>query len=144
MLPFCGYHMGDYFGHWLRVAERDGAQMPKIFYVNWFRKADDGKFMWPGFGENSRVLAWIFERITGEAQARETPIGLVPPVGEGGIDITDLDVDTETLAELLAVDTEGWLSQLPQMRDHLATFGDKLPGALTRQLEALEQRLKAA
>ncbi len=143
MLPFCGYHMGDYFGHWLKVAEREGAQMPRVFYVNWFRKDDDGKFMWPGFGENSRVLAWIFQRLTGEAKAQETAIGLVPPVGEGGIDTQNLDVDAETLTKLLEVDTEGWLTQLPQMREHLATFGDKLPAALSQQLDALEQRLQA-
>ena len=97
MLPFCGYHMGDYFGHWLRTAEHDGAQMPRVFYVNWFRKDDDGKFMWPGFGENSRVLAWVFDRVVGRAQAVETPIGLVPPVGDGGIDMSGLDLADETM-----------------------------------------------
>ncbi len=144
MLPFCGYHMGDYFNHWLTVGRRDGVQMPKVFYVNWFRKDDDGKFMWPGFGENSRVLAWIFGRLTGDTQARETAIGLVPTAGEGGIDIDGLDVSPETLAKLLEVDTDGWLTQLPQMREHLATFGDKLPAELTAQLDGLEQRLNAA
>jgi phosphoenolpyruvate carboxykinase (GTP) len=144
MLPFCGYHMGDYFNHWLTVGKRDGVQMPKVFYVNWFRKDDDGKFMWPGFGENSRVLAWIFGRLTGDAQAQETPIGLVPAAGEGGIDTDGLDVSPETMAKLLEVDTDGWLTQLPQMRDHLAKFGDKLPSELTAQLDGLEQRLKAS
>jgi phosphoenolpyruvate carboxykinase (GTP) len=143
MLPFCGYHMGDYFAHWLRVAKRDGAQMPSVFYVNWFRKDDNGKFMWPGFGENSRVLAWIFGRLTGEAKAEETAIGLVPPLGEGGIDTTDLDVSAETLAKLLEVDHDGWAAQLPQMKQHYAAFGDKLPAELQQQLEALEQRLDA-
>jgi phosphoenolpyruvate carboxykinase (GTP) len=141
MLPFCGYHMGDYFAHWLKVAKRDGAQMPRVFYVNWFRKDDDGKFMWPGFGENSRVLAWIFRRITGEAQARETAIGLVPPLGEGGIETAGLDVSAETMAKLLEVDTEGWVSQLPQMKQYYSDFGDKLPAQLQEQLEALERRL---
>jgi phosphoenolpyruvate carboxykinase (GTP) len=141
MLPFCGYHMGDYFGHWLRVAKREGAQMPRVFYVNWFRKDDDGKFMWPGFGENSRVLAWIFERITGTAQAEETAIGLVPPLGEGGLDTNGLDLPPETLAQLLEVDHDGWLAQLPQMQAHFAAFGDKLPTELHEQLEALERRL---
>ncbi len=93
MLPFCGYHMGDYFGHWLRIGERKGAKLPRVFYVNWFRKGDDGKFLWPGFGENSRVLAWIFGRVAGNAKAVDSAIGLVPPTGEGGIDTTDLDVD---------------------------------------------------
>jgi phosphoenolpyruvate carboxykinase (GTP) len=141
MLPFCGYHMGDYFGHWLKVAKCDGAQMPRVFYVNWFRKDDQGKFMWPGFGENSRVLAWIFRRITGEAEAQDTPIGLVPPLGEGGIETAGLDVSAETMAKLLEVDTEGWASQLPQMKQHYAAFGDKLPAELRTQLEALEERL---
>jgi phosphoenolpyruvate carboxykinase (GTP) len=143
MLPFCGYHMGDYFAHWLRVAKRDGAQMPQVFYVNWFRKDDDGKFMWPGFGENSRVLAWIFGRLTGESKAEETVIGLVPPLGEGGIDTTDLDVSEETMAKLLEVDHEGWAQQLPQMKEHYAAFGDKLPAELAEQLRSLEQRLDA-
>ncbi len=143
MLPFCGYHMGDYFAHWLTVAQRDGAKMPKIFYVNWFRKDEDGKFMWPGYGENSRVLAWIFGRVTGEAEAVETPIGLVPPMGESGIDLDGLDVSEETMARLLEVDTDGWLRQLPQMKEHYAEFGDKLPAALHDQLKALQQRLGA-
>ncbi len=143
MLPFCGYHMGDYFAHWLRVAERDGAQMPRVFYVNWFRKDDDGKFMWPGFGENSRVLAWIFGRLTGDADAEETAIGLVPPIGEGGIDTTGLGVSQETMAKLLEVDHDGWAQQLPQMKEHYATFADKLPAELAEQLRALEQRLDA-
>ncbi|MGZ4168122.1 MAG: phosphoenolpyruvate carboxykinase (GTP) [Solirubrobacteraceae bacterium] len=143
MLPFCGYHMGDYFAHWLRVAGRDGAQMPRVFYVNWFRKDDDGKFMWPGFGENSRVLAWIFRRLTGEAEAQETAIGLVPPIGEGGIDADGLDVSPETMARLLEVDHEGWAAALPQMKQHYAEFGDKLPMELRDQLTALEERLDA-
>jgi phosphoenolpyruvate carboxykinase (GTP) len=143
MLPFCGYHMGDYFAHWLGVAKRDGAQMPRVFYVNWFRKDDDGKFMWPGFGENSRVLAWIFRRLTGDADAEETAIGLVPPIGEGGINTDDLDVSPETMAKLLAVDHEGWAAALPQMKQHYAKFGSKLPAELRDQLEALEARLDA-
>jgi phosphoenolpyruvate carboxykinase (GTP) len=144
MLPFCGYHMGDYFNHWLTVGRREEVRMPKVFYVNWFRKDDDGKFMWPGFGENSRVLAWIFGRLTGDAQAEETPIGLVPVAGEGGIDTDGLDVSPETMAKLLEVDTDGWLTQLAQMREHLARFGDKLPRELTAQLDGLEQRLNAS
>jgi phosphoenolpyruvate carboxykinase (GTP) len=142
MLPFCGYHMGDYFSHWLTVGAREGAQLPKIFYVNWFRKGEDGRFLWPGYGENSRVLAWIFGRVGGEADAVETPIGFVPPTDERGIDRTDLDVSEETMERLLEVNTEGWLAQLPQMQEHYAKFGDKLPPALHAQLEALEQRLE--
>jgi phosphoenolpyruvate carboxykinase (GTP) len=143
MLPFCGYHMGDYFSHWLNVAKREGAQMPRVFYVNWFRKDDNGKFMWPGFGENSRVLAWIFGRLTGESAAEETAIGLVPPVGEGGINTDGLDVSPETMTKLLEVDHEGWAAQLPQMKEHYATFGDKLPPEMADQLAGLEQRLGA-
>ena len=144
MLPFCGYNMGDYFAHWCAVAQRENAQMPKVFYVNWFRKDEDGGFMWPGYGENSRVLAWIFGRLTGEAEAVETPIGLMPPAGERGIDATDLDVSPETMARLLEVDVDGWLAQLPQMRQHYAEFGDALPVALRDQLTAFEERLQSA
>jgi phosphoenolpyruvate carboxykinase (GTP) len=135
--------MGDYFRHWLNVAANENARMPRIFYVNWFRKDDNGKFMWPGFGENARVLAWIFQRLTGEAKAEETPIGLVPPLGEGGIDTEGLDVSPETMAKLLEVETDGWLTQLPQMKQHLETLGDKLPAELREQLAGLEQRLTA-
>ncbi len=142
MLPFCGYHMGDYFAHWLTVGERKDAKLPRIFYVNWFRKGEDGKFLWPGYGENSRVLAWIFGRVNGDSEAVETSIGFVPPADERGIDRTDLDVSEDTMARLLEVDTEGWLAQLPQMKEHYAEFGKKLPAALHGQLEALEQRLK--
>jgi phosphoenolpyruvate carboxykinase (GTP) len=144
MLPFCGYHMGDYFGHWLRTAKHDGAQMPRVFYVNWFRKDEDGKFMWPGFGENSRVLAWVFERVAGRAQAVQTAIGLVPPVGDGGIDTSDLDVAESTMARLLEVDTDGWLAQLPQVQAHFDTFGSKLPNELREQLHGLESRLRSS
>ena len=109
MLPFCGYHMADYWGHWLHSGQTEGAKLPKVFYVNWFRKDEDGKFMWPGYGENSRVLAWIFRRCEGHADAVETLIGLVPPLGEGGIDTSGLDLSAETMAELLEVDVEGWM-----------------------------------
>ena len=144
MLPFCGYHMGDYFAHWLKVAHRDGAQLPRLFYVNWFRKDDDGAFMWPGYGENSRVLAWIFGRVNGDTDAVETPIGLLPPTGPRGIDLDGLDVPEATMAKLLEVDIDGWLRQLPQMKEHYAEFGSKLPDELHAQLQALEQRLTAS
>ncbi|MGH2856045.1 MAG: phosphoenolpyruvate carboxykinase domain-containing protein, partial [Solirubrobacteraceae bacterium] len=137
------YHMGDYFSHWLAVAGREGARMPKIFHVNWFRKDQDGKFMWPGFGENSRVLAWIFGRVTGEAKAVDSAIGLLPSLGEGGIDTGGLEVSDQTMAKLLAVDADGWLAQLPQVKEHFAAFGDKLPAQLHEQLALLEQRLSA-
>jgi phosphoenolpyruvate carboxykinase (GTP) len=139
MLPFCGYNMADYFGHWLSIGRREGARLPKIFYVNWFRKDEDGKFMWPGYGENSRVLAWVFRRCEGSAEAVETEIGLVP--AEGEIDTSGLEVAPETMARLLEVDTDGWKQQLPQMHDHYAKFGDKLPHELKDELSELEQRL---
>jgi phosphoenolpyruvate carboxykinase (GTP) len=139
MLPFCGYHMGDYFAHWLRVGEREGAQLPRIFMVNWFRKDDEGRFLWPGFGENSRVLAWVFRRCDDEAEAVETPIGRLP--AEGALPTEGLEVAPEDLAELLRFDPEAWKAQLPQVRDHLATFGDRLPPELRRQLEALEAQV---
>ncbi len=139
MLPFCGYDMADYFSHWLKVGERDGAQLPRIFYVNWFRKDDEGKFLWPGFGENSRVLEWVFRRCEGSAEARETPIGLLPE--EGSIDTTGLNVSEEQMRQLLSVDEELVRQQLPQVREHLDRFGDRLPRQLREQLEALEARL---
>src|SRR5581483_9094229 len=143
MLPFCGYHMGDYWSHWLKIGERPGAKLPRIFYVNWFRKGDDGKFLWPGYGENSRVLERIFRRCEGAAGAVETEIGLAPPVGEGGIDTAGLDVSPEAMSELLAVDRGGWRKQLPQMQEHYARFGDRLPAQLRAELEALERRLSS-
>ena len=139
MLPFCGYNMADYFEHWLSVAERDGAELPKIFHVNWFRKDEDGKFLWPGFGENSRVLAWVFRRCDGEGEVLETPIGLVPE--EGDLNTEGLDIDPADLAEVLTVDPDEFKAQLPQFKEHLAQFGDELPSELRAQLEALEQRL---
>jgi phosphoenolpyruvate carboxykinase (GTP) len=143
MLPFCGYNMGDYFAHWLSIGQREGAKLPRIFCVNWFRKDDDGKFIWPGFGENSRVLAWIFRRCEDNAGAEDTEIGLMPSVGEGGIDIDGLDISQEAMSELLEVDTEGWRGQLPQIHEHYARFGEQLPGELRAQLKALEERLGA-
>ena len=139
MLPFCGYNMADYLAHWIKAGEREGAQLPRIFYVNWFRKDADGKFLWPGFGENSRVLEWIFRRCEGKAEAVETAIGLLPP--EGAINTEGLDISAEAMAELLSVDEDQLKQQLPQLREHLATFGDKLPAELNAQLEALQQRL---
>jgi phosphoenolpyruvate carboxykinase (GTP) len=141
MLPFCGYNMADYFGHWLEIGRREGAKLPKIYYVNWFRKDDDGKFLWPGFGENSRVLAWIFRRCEGKADAVETPIGFVPTAD--GIDLTGLELSDEAVGQLLDVDSEAWMQQLPQMHEHYARFGDQLPDEMRSQLEALEQRLDA-
>jgi phosphoenolpyruvate carboxykinase (GTP) len=144
MLPFCGYHMGDYFAHWLRIGAREGARLPKIFYVNWFRRDADGRFLWPGYGENSRVLAWIFDRCGGAASARETAIGYLPEVGAGGINTTGLDVSEADMRELLTVDVDGWRAQLEQVEEHFAKFGDRLPDALRSELAALRERLAAA
>ena len=141
MLPFCGYHMADYFGHWLRIGRREGAKLPRVFYVNWFRKDRDGSFLWPGYGENSRVLAWIFARCEGTADALETEIGLLPPIGAGGIETDGLEVSQQAISELLAIDIDGWKQQLPQMHEHYAKFGHKLPAELHAQLDRLEQRL---
>jgi phosphoenolpyruvate carboxykinase (GTP) len=140
MLPFCGYNMADYFAHWLEIGRRaDTAKLPRIYYVNWFRKAEDGSFLWPGFGDNSRVLAWIFRRCEGEAEATETPIGLVP--AEGAIDTDGLDISEQALRELLTVDAEAVGAQLPQVEEHLARFGDRLPDEIGAQLEGLKARL---
>jgi phosphoenolpyruvate carboxykinase (GTP) len=140
MLPFCGYNMADYFGHWLRIGrEGDSAKLPRVFYVNWFRKDDEGNYLWPGFGDNSRVLAWIFRRCDGEAEATETPIGLVPTVV--AIDTDGVDISDAQMRELLTVDSEAVAAQLPQIEEHLARFGDDLPDELRTQLEELRRRL---
>jgi len=139
MLPFCGYNMADYFAHWLKIGEREGARLPRVFHVNWFRKDADGRFLWPGYGENSRVLEWIFRRCEGTADAVETPIGLLP--GEGAIDIDGLNVGEEEMRELLSVDADLVRQQLPQIKEHLAKFGDRLPPQIAAQLDALERRL---
>jgi phosphoenolpyruvate carboxykinase (GTP) len=140
MLPFLGYSMADYFGHWLKIGRTPGAKLPKIFYVNWFRKDDDGSFLWPGFGENSRVLSWVFARCAGHGAAKETPIGFVPPVGVEGIDTRGLEITDEQVSELLRVDNGEWRAQLPQFHEHYGRF-DNLPDELHAQLRALEERL---
>ena len=141
MLPFCGYNMGDYFAHWLQMGKStDESKLPKIFYVNWFRKDADGGWLWPGFGENSRVLKWIVERVTGKADAVETPLGYLP--ASGAIDTNGLDVTEEQMAELLNVDAEEWLREIDSIREHYARFGERLPAALSEELAALEARLR--
>jgi len=141
MLPFCGYNMADYFAHWLSVGRAtEPEKLPKIFYVNWFRKSSDGRWLWPGFGENSRVLAWVFERISGKGAFVDTPIGRLPPP-HGGIDVEGLDISDDDLAELLAVDPQEWRAELPKIEQHYATFGDTVPSELRSQLEALRSRL---
>ncbi len=143
MLPFCGYNMADYWGHWFDVGTAMApGHRPRVFYVNWFRKGPDGRFLWPGFGENSRVLAWIFERCAGRAAAQETPIGLVPAAG--ALEVAGLGLSPETLAQLLEVDRKAWLEEVPAIRDYFASFGDHLPKGLRAALEALEARLQAS
>ena len=141
MLPFCGYHMADYFAHWLSMGAREGAELPKIFVVNWFRKdLDSDRYLWPGFGENARVLAWIAERCDDAAEARETAIGLVPTIG--GLDTDGLDVSEADMEELTRADPEDWRAEVGPIREFYATFGDKLPAELERQVDALEERLR--
>jgi phosphoenolpyruvate carboxykinase (GTP) len=143
MLPFMGYHVGDYLRHWLDIGHAtDAAKLPKMFYVNWFRKDGNGKFLWPGFGENSRVLEWVFERCAGRGQAVETPIGLVPP--PTAIPTAGLDVSQHDLAELLRVDVEDWLAEVPSIREHYAGYGDKVPRQLHEEVDALQRRLEEA
>jgi phosphoenolpyruvate carboxykinase (GTP) len=139
MLPFCGYNMAEYFDHWLGLARANPDRMPRIFIVNWFRKDADGKFIWPGFGENSRVLEWVFRRCNGEGETVDTPVGMVP--AEGQLNLDGLEISDEAMRELLTVDAAQVEAQLPQVEEFLAQFGDRLPAEIGSQLEALKQRL---
>jgi phosphoenolpyruvate carboxykinase (GTP) len=140
MLPFCGYNMADYFTHWLRVgAEHDASKLPRLYYVNWFRKNAQGEFLWPGFGDNSRVLTWVFERTADRAEAVDTPIGRVP--APGSLPLEGLDVSDGAMAELLEVDAETWRAEVPLIEDHYALFGERLPSELHDELQALQKRL---
>jgi phosphoenolpyruvate carboxykinase (GTP) len=143
MLPFCGYNMADYFGHWLRVGAKGKAEnLPQIFFVNWFRRDEDGRFLWPGYGENSRVLKWVFERVDGTANAVETPIGFLPTPAD--LDTSGLSVDSADLDTILSVDVTGWREAIPQIREHYAAFGPKLPNKLMESLDALDKSLANA
>jgi phosphoenolpyruvate carboxykinase (GTP) len=142
MLPFIGYHAGDYFNHWIEMAKGGDAnadKLPKIFYVNWFRRGDDGRFLWPGFGENSRVLKWVVERLSGKGAAVETPIGYVP--APGALDVSGLELSAADLEAVLAVDVDEWRAEIPQVVEWFEKFGDKLPGVLWAELDALKARL---
>ena len=141
MLPFCGYNMADYWRHWLEIGTRQGAQMPLVYYVNWFRKGDDGSFLWPGFGENSRVLKWIFERCDGSAKAVETPIGSLPTADS--LDLDGLELSPSALETLLSVDRKGWLHELPLIREYYSQFGERLPGELNSWVDHLEEALQS-
>jgi phosphoenolpyruvate carboxykinase (GTP) len=143
MLPFCGYHMGDYFQHWLNIGTKTSAdKLPKIFFVNWFRKSPDGKWLWPGYGENSRVLKWVFERTEGSGKAVESAIGYLPTTD--AIDVSGLDVPKTDMEELLKVKSDEWLNEVKNIREYYATFGNRLPSGLNKQCDALEARLKKA
>ena len=139
MTPFCGYNMGDYFQHWLNMGDRLGDNAPKVFYVNWFRKTPEGHWLWPGFGENSRVLKWMCERVDGKAEARETPIGWLPT--DGALDLTGLDIPAEDLEGLLHVDVDAYRAEIADIEAHFARFGDRLPERLRKQLSAFKRRL---
>jgi phosphoenolpyruvate carboxykinase (GTP) len=142
MLPFCGYHMGDYFAHWLKIgASSNPSKLPKIYYVNWFRQDENGKFLWPGYGENSRVLKWVSDRCDGKVHAVDTPIGRLPAPAD--LDTTGLDLPASNLAKLLSVDVDGWLAEVPLIREHFAKFGSHLPQGLQDEVAGLEKRLKA-
>ena len=139
MLPFCGYHMGEYFKHWLEMGKKLGDKAPKIFNVNWFRTDDEGNFVWPGFGDNMRVLNWIIDRCEGKADATETAIGYIPKPED--IDLTDLDMDIETLKDILTVDKKVWEQEAAEITEHYKKFGDKLPKELEDQLQNLKDNL---
>jgi phosphoenolpyruvate carboxykinase (GTP) len=140
MLPFCGYNMADYFGHWLSMSQRTSAEkLPKVFYVNWFRTGDDGKFLWPGFGENIRVLKWITERVRGEGKTQESPIGLLPAAD--ALDQRGLSLPAGTMDKLLAVDVAGWREEAERQRQFLAKFGDRMPREMWQQHETLLKNL---
>jgi len=141
MLPFCGYNMADYWAHWLEIGQKAGARLPRIYLVNWFRKNEAGKFMWPGYGDNSRVIEWIFGRCSGEDDAVETPIGFLP--APGALNIAGADVTDADMAALLAVDPAAWVAEAEAIEEHYARFGDKLPPALARQLSALKNGVTA-
>jgi phosphoenolpyruvate carboxykinase (GTP) len=143
MLAFCGYHMADYFEHWLAIGRHEGAQLPKLFNVNWFRKdLESGEYLWPGFGDNSRVLKWVFERCDGGAEAEETPIGLLPTVE--ALDLDGVDVTDEQMRALLRVDAEEWREEIALVREFFDEFGDKLPGELRDALDGLERRIEGS
>jgi phosphoenolpyruvate carboxykinase (GTP) len=144
MLPFCGYHMGDYFGHWIKIGENapDKKKLPMIFNVNWFRKNSEGKFLWPGYGDNIRVLKWIFERTEGSDIAKETAIGYVPK--EGSLDVTGLDNVIKNIPELLKVDKNDWIAELELINEHYTRFGNRLPAEMKKQHQGLVERLNKA
>ena len=141
MLPFCGYNMGDYFGHWINIGKtHDAAKLPKIYYVNWFRKDENGKFMWPGYGDNIRAIKWAIERVNGTAKAVDAPIGRLPEAGD--FDVSGLDITKETLEQLFTVDKEQGVAEVNEMREYYKIFGDTLPKELSAEADKAEKRFK--
>lgn len=141
MLPFCGYNMADYWGHWLEMGEQLGEKAPKIFQVNWFRKGDDGRFLWPGFGDNSRVIDWVIRSVEGEYEGRETPIGIIP--ADGQLNLDGIEEVANDLDEIFEIDPASWLAEADMTEEFFAQFGDRLPAALNAELEGLRKRLSA-
>jgi phosphoenolpyruvate carboxykinase (GTP) len=142
MSPFCGYNMGDYFQHWFEMGDRLGEKAPRIFYVNWFRKGEGGRWLWPGFGENSRVLKWMCERVDGKAGARETPVGPMPGVGD--LDLDGLSIPSEDLNQLLKIDPQSWQGEILDIEAYFEQFGSHFTDRLRTQLDALKERLAQA
>ena len=141
MLPFCGYNMADYWNHWIQIGSRPGVKLPRIYYVNWFRKDQSGRLLWPGFGENSRILKWIFERCEGTGKAVETPIGNLPVADS--LDLSGLTLNPEQVSTLLSVEVDGWLAEIPLIETYFKRYGDHVPPALHQELGKLKQRLLA-
>jgi phosphoenolpyruvate carboxykinase (GTP) len=141
MLPFCGYNMGDYFGHWLKVGQ-GLSNPPAIFHVNWFRTGHDGRFLWPGFGQNLRVLLWMIDRVKGRGRATETAVGLVPT--DDALNLDGLDLAKADMNELLRVDRDEWAAEVPEIRAFFDRFGDRLPRSLDQSLDVLSQQLATA
>ena len=142
MLPFCGYHMADYWRHWLDMGARGGTKMPRVFHVNWFRKDTDGRWMWPGFSANMRVLQWIFGRIHGEHGAAETPVGLMP--GPDALDFASLDLSSEALAQLLTIDREQWTIEVSRRDRFFESIGPRVPAEILREQAALRRSIERA
>ena len=141
MKPFCGYNFADYWAHWLSFTERSD-KLPKIFHVNWFRKDENGKFMWPGFGDNMRVLKWVIERCNGQADAVKTPVGFVPKTDD--IDVSGLDVDVEVVNALLDIDAATWSAEIEDIDKYFSAYGDRLPPAIRKQIERIRNEIKAS
>ena len=141
MLPFCGYNVADYWEHWFQMGDKLGAKAPKIFYVNWFRKGANGKFLWPGYGDNSRVLKWMCERVEGKVEAVETPLGRMPKKGD--LDVSGLAVAPEDLDQLLSVDSEAFKGEFADLDQYMAKFGDRLPQRMRNQVEEYKKRFSS-